>query len=483
MFANSRLWPVLLVLAGVLLISCEDDSKVNNVPPPADDGGGDDGGGDDGGTDDGGDGGSENPSLTLNSPPVANRSIYVDDEAAVRTLTFSYSGTDTIECSRDGGATFAGCDSASAGLGTLIWNVSDYADTHVIRAGSGADAVEVTLQPATQYPGIEFVSCTTTVAADETTDAFDARLGIPASVICFEDGVTVNRFGATTVFVVDLAGNSDTVLIAREGDFAEIRNDADSYRLVELNGADGVRIVGLNLTSVDTALYLPANTLDFTLEYSTVSCSDNGVWCVDTYLAGTSGQPVTIRNSSVTAPANSFCTYALITNSSYVNVFDSTISSGCTGAGVWGTGGAGTLSISNSTVTSTHTAPAGAAAVQLTGPSVTATVSDSTIHTDRLAAFYLSNSNPITLTLNNNTVIRDNVTSGTPTAIDFGSVTPRLDSSQSNLFCRDGTQTFYRIMPYLQSLDGASTFQLSNQTPSAESLSVGGATTFSNCPL
>ncbi|HZS39865.1 MAG TPA: thrombospondin type 3 repeat-containing protein, partial [Polyangia bacterium] len=104
------------------------------------------------------------------------------------TVTFTYVA-DAIACSHDGGAHYAACDGAHA----IVFTPADYNQNHTLAvklSKAGLADFVWTFQPSALEPGLHFYDCDQVVTADESADAFAARLA-PNRVVCVSGGVTV----------------------------------------------------------------------------------------------------------------------------------------------------------------------------------------------------------------------------------------------------------------------------------------------------
>ncbi len=143
---------------------------------------------------------------TLTHPSHGNIAYYRSDETSMRTLTFSHDA-DAVTCSRDNGSTYGACDSST----TLVFTKAEYdaGTTFKIKFTQDSGPSEVvSYQPSTAYPSFAFLDCDVTVTANESFDAFEARVGSghDNEVICIDAGVTISNSGSEDRIEFDADG-------------------------------------------------------------------------------------------------------------------------------------------------------------------------------------------------------------------------------------------------------------------------------------
>ena len=190
--------------------------------------------------------------------PTASFTKYGEHDIDLRTLTFSHSGT-SVECSHDGGTTWATCDSA----GTVIWTKADFDESRVIKvkaSKTGEPDHIYSLTPVTHFSGITLLACDETVSSTETFGDFDGRFtgAAAGTVICIDKGVEITSDGSVPIQRPD-----DSISIVGAGtgnDRPHFNNTATSnYKdgfdwAQPSNGRDGTYYIGhIRITTTGTS--------------------------------------------------------------------------------------------------------------------------------------------------------------------------------------------------------------------------------------
>ncbi len=281
--------------------------------------------------------------LYLTHYPSNRRSIWVDDNALPRTVSFTYDANSMIavDCSRDGtNYSAADCNSATS----LVWNVGEEANTHGVRVIHADGTVETaTFIPTVEHGTMSFVSCDyefdsngnydTAVSSSATgAVAFLTALGTGSTVSCFSDNVTIANGGATENLTDRIASN--VTLIARQGQSAKIdQNDLNDILLAIGSGssATNINLVGLTLESEGGGGYNTVGVFSMADNIVFDSCTIQSVFAAASAQAvhvnqgGSSGMPIKFINSIIKSISNA-ALYGF-NPTTYIYVENSTIES------------------------------------------------------------------------------------------------------------------------------------------------------------
>jgi hypothetical protein len=141
----------------------------------------------------------------MTTPTLAPHITYVGmHDTAVRTINFTHDA-DSVECSHNGGSTYAPCDSGNS----LIFTTADYSSSALLKikyVKAGAPDVFDTFTPATSLPGLVFLPCSNLISVNQTNSEFEAIItsGTASNsrhTICVDSGITINALAATPVTI------------------------------------------------------------------------------------------------------------------------------------------------------------------------------------------------------------------------------------------------------------------------------------------
>ncbi len=338
--------------------------------------------------------------------PTISTSYLGSHDTAARTVTFSHNAT-TIECSHDGGTSYADCDTSNS----VIWTSTDYTNSNVIKVRfnkTGYESLTYTVTPATIYSGLSFLSCDVYIVASDTDgSSLTALLANGTNgdrrTICLSAGVDLNSTASSAVAVsnnyVDVVGtNSSSPTIHYINNTADTNNTTNRYVNLTLkgdstNGDYAIKISG------DTNVTLHNVTAQLTGTSTAGAVYSGSIWPDNPEIRI---EKSTISNSDYAGIMISHSGFHLAT----LYISDSTVSTTDSGGSeaVHVNGGtAGSVTITNSTITGSGSDFAKALRI---GRALTATITGSTLTSSGYETIYGYNDSgsAATYTITNSTI-------------------------------------------------------------------------------
>lgn len=169
--------------------------------------------------------------------PTLKRKIWVADEMAIRTISFTHDG-DGAECSKDGGVTYIPCTSTSS----FIWKAQNISVEHKIRFyRTDSQYAVYTFTPADLFPDISFVTCDSNLEGNLSFETFKENLNRESNrTLCLANRTYITNTGAESAMTLT---RDNVTVIVRDGDTAIIDGITVSS-VFDLAATSGFNLVG-----------------------------------------------------------------------------------------------------------------------------------------------------------------------------------------------------------------------------------------------